>query len=122
MGWRDILVLAPTLLAVGDSWGVGDDLMVDSTYNAAVAVSEAQMRIVGGETVLEPVSWMVSLGKIIEGEGPKPFHFCGAALIAPNYVLTAAHCLLSKGISEPTFNDTCLQSLYQCDFVHGTLA
>ena len=52
-------------------------------------------RIVGGATA-EPneYPWQASLQY---RSGTRWYHFCGGSLIAPNWILTAAHCLDGMG-------------------------
>jgi trypsin len=65
---------------------------------SALAQPQAQPRapgvhpfIVGGRPA-EPneVPWQVAL---VQGSGSSLFQFCGGSLVAPNWVLTAAHCV-----------------------------
>jgi secreted trypsin-like serine protease len=48
--------------------------------------------IVGGREVtnISEVPWQVAL---VQGSGSNLFQFCGGSLIAPNWVITAAHCV-----------------------------
>jgi secreted trypsin-like serine protease len=55
-------------------------------------VSQNQPRIVGGTTAARGAyPWMTAL--VERGQTPSNGQFCGAALIAPQWVLTAAHCI-----------------------------
>lgn len=64
---------------------------------AALAGVEAQDRIVGGIQVAQAASypWIVSLST----RGANGSSFCGGTLVAPNVVITAAHCVFTNAAS-----------------------
>ena len=56
---------------------------------------DSQQKIVGGaEATAFARPWVASL------QDDTGFHFCGGSLIAPNLVLTAAHCVVSAPLDE----------------------
>jgi secreted trypsin-like serine protease len=56
---------------------------------------QSNSKIINGQPANQSAwPWMVSYG-------PKRIHICGGALIAPEYILTAAHCLHSNDENDP---------------------
>ncbi|MCG8672982.1 MAG: trypsin-like serine protease, partial [Pseudomonadales bacterium] len=67
-------------------------ISMTSAAPIAVAADKVAPRIIGGSDVSTTYPWMVS----VQNSGG---HFCGGALIEPDLVLTAAHCLEGESAS-----------------------
>jgi len=67
---------------------------------AAGHAAGAQQTAVGGAPVpMGTFPWVVALEKA-DDDGGAPVKFCGGALIAPGYVLTAGHCAQMEGLND----------------------
>ena len=66
-----------------------------SSRSSSSALTGAASKIVNGRDARKgSVPWMVSLQYTHGDDDSSPaYHFCGGSLIAPNLVLTAAHCV-----------------------------
>ncbi|MFC3911982.1 S1 family peptidase [Pseudaeromonas sharmana] len=62
----------------------------------------ASPRIVGGDEVSTAPSWMASLQARNSLTGVTYGHICGATLISPEWMMTAAHCVDGAGTAERT--------------------
>nr|XP_047904584.1 chymotrypsin-like elastase family member 3B [Anser cygnoides] len=68
-------------------------LLVAGGCQAAVLLKEPQSRVVNGEDAV-PYSWPWQISLQYERDGTFR-HTCGGTLIAPDWVMTAAHCISS---------------------------
>lgn len=68
---------------------------------ASLSVPDTAPRIIGGHDA-EPGQYpfMISLQRLNRGESDHERHSCGATLVSPSWVLTAAHCVDGVGASS----------------------
>ncbi|KAL4429395.1 hypothetical protein ABPG77_005169 [Micractinium sp. CCAP 211/92] len=67
----------------------------NETHSRRLHEDSVQAAIVNGYNAPRRYSWMVSL------RDPNLFHFCGATLIHPRIVLSAAHCFINDATGQP---------------------
>lgn len=96
-----IRILGLSLSLAMASWAFASDEPI--TFNESIT-----SRIIGGSNAPSAYPWMVSLQSkaVYEFSGNVPTrnaHFCGGVLIAPEWILTAAHCISAERVEDIKF-------------------
>ncbi len=89
--------LAAAMGNLRSSWGALLAFAALATFAAssALAADDAPDRRIVGGTVADPAEWRFAAGLQIRVRGGDRVLECGAAVIAPRYAITAAHCVVS---------------------------
>ena len=71
----------------------------------AAAYANNQAKVIGGQNA-DPGEWPWMTAMVSANRDAFSGQFCGASLISPNWVLTAAHCLVDDGqVTAPSALD-----------------
>ncbi|WP_330173616.1 trypsin-like serine protease [Streptomyces sp. NBC_01498] len=96
VGTAAVAVLAGGLVATAQADDGGSEKFLPPKDSKVVSSKEVSPRIIGGtNTSISSAPWMVQL--LFEFDNDGYFYFtCGGTLVAPNKVLTAAHCVTDE--------------------------
>lgn len=99
MGWKSLAGMSTSLVAL---LGIGCQAQVDGSWEgeSGAEFETKEQNVIGGtDAVKGSFPWIAQLSfKDTDGTY---FHDCGGSLIAPNWVLTAAHCVIRGGVLVP---------------------
>lgn len=86
------LLLPPTATAAGDTWAVGEEAVSAGAYGEDLP----DPRITGGVEVDPPGRYPFMAALVWRGGDAFLDQFCGGSVIAADWVLTAAHCVVGE--------------------------